>query len=102
MAGISPIVTDGFLFTPSLIVTAGFMSGEAPPPDVVTGERGGWGPDPHKKKKKKQPAPWERQDEASVRKSLMAVVEANESRKREAADRQDLEDLLRLMEKMGL
>lgn len=31
MAGISPIVTDGFLYSPSLIVTAGFAGGVLPP-----------------------------------------------------------------------
>ena len=100
MAGISPIVTDGFLFTPSLIVTAGFMSGEAPPPVVGPGTHGGWKPK-HHKKIKPRPAPWER-DTETVRQSLMAVVDANIARKREAEERQDIEDLLRLMEKMGL
>jgi hypothetical protein len=51
MAGISPIITDGFLFTPSLIVTAGFLSGEPVP--VIALQGGHWGP--KKKKKKHEP-----------------------------------------------
>ena len=31
----SPIITRGFLFTAALVVTAGYLSGSAPPPPPV-------------------------------------------------------------------
>ena len=99
MAGISDIVTGGFLFDPSLIVTHGFMSGDGPPPVIDTGERGAW--KPKHKKIKPRPAPWER-DPISVRASLMAVVDANTARKREALDRQDEEDLMTLLQRFDI
>lgn len=56
MAGINPIVTDGFLFTPSLIVTMGFGIGNPPPPPVITQSIGG--SYPKQKKRKKQRDQW--------------------------------------------
>lgn len=99
MAGISPIVTRGFLFSPSLVITAGYMSGEGPPV-VGPGTHGGWKPK-HHKKIKSRPAPWER-DKETVRQSLMAVVEAAEARKRDALDRQDEEDLMTLLQRFKI
>ena len=68
---VSAIITDGFLFTPSLIVTAGFYS--ATPAPVIP--RGFGGSYPGKKKKKKTPQSFI-EDGISVRQSLLQQWDA--------------------------
>lgn len=67
----SPIVTDGFLFTPSLIVTHGFGDG-AIPPIVVPLQRGG----AYQKKDRKQQRPVSRFEDrpVSAKHTLMEVM----------------------------
>jgi hypothetical protein len=63
-----------------------------------------WRP-PHKPSKKgaktTQVAPWERST-TEVRASLMKVVEASQKRSFDKLERQDEEDIVKLMKRMGL